>query len=465
MRDLDGILAIRGLPAGYRDSVEALLDVNARHLARNERLVRYYEGDVQPAPIGVDALPDCVTVEAHCDWPRKAVTSVSERSRLDGFVFEGDATDDVLSRVVSENQLVGAYNRHVHSELIHGCMFATVGRWDGRCVIRFHTAEDSAAIWDDSAGRIGAGLVVADTARTDWSPRQPVPVQVNMHLPGLVVVFKRTGVSTWTYEELPTPMDRPAMESFAYRPTGLKPFGFSRIDKTVMSITDSVIRTLQNMEVSSALYASPQKALLGLSDEAFDMLMENKLQAYLTKMLLVTKDEDGDAPSLTQLSAASPQPYIDLIRAYAMLFSGATGVPLNSLGIVQDNPSSAQAIESSREDICIAAEDLNESNGTSLRNVALMAMAVEGNCGIEDLTDVQRSVVAKFADPSMPSVVSQADAAVKIASVAPWVAESDVFLEMLGFDEGQRRRLASARAMAGTNQLLAAFAQPLTQEA
>ncbi len=92
-----------------------------------------------------------------------------------------------------------------------------------------------------------------------------------------------------------------------------------------------------------------------------------------------------------------------------------------------------------------------------------MAMAVEGDCSIDGLTDVQKTVVAKFADPSMPSVVSQADAAVKIASVAPWVAESDVFLEMLGFDEGQRRRLQSTRAKADTNNLLAAITQTQTQ--
>lgn len=457
MGDIDGIILARGLPSDHRDTADALLDVNRTHRARNERLVDYYEGDVSPSPIGIEPLPDDVRVDAHCDWPRKAVTSVSERSRLDGFVFANDARDESLERVVRDNGLVGAYNRHVHSELIHGCMFATVGRWGGRCVIRFHTAETSAGIWDDSEGRLGAGLVVADTSRTSWSPRRAVPVQVNMHLPGLVVMFRRQGVSEWSWEELPTPLDRPAMEAFAYRPTGLKPFGCSRIDKTVMSITDAVIRTLQNMEVSSALYASPQKALLGLTDEAYDALTQSKMQAYLTRILLATKDDDGDTPTLTQLAAASPQPYIDLIRSYAMLFSGATGVPLNSLGIVQDNPSSAQAIESSREDICIAAQDLNESNGESLRAVALMAMAVEGDCGIDGLTDAQRTVVAKFADPSMPSIVSQADAAVKVASVAPWVAESDVFLEMLGFDEGQRRRLATARAMASTNNLLAAF--------
>lgn len=459
MSSIDGIVLAEGLPKDIKATAEALLSVGKRHRVRNGRLVRYYEGDVEPTSIGIDVLEDNVKVDVHCDWPRKAVTSVSERSRLDGFVFEGDARDAGLEAVVRDNGLVGAYNRHVHSELIHGCMFATVGRWNDRTIVRFHTAETASAIWDDAEGRIAAGLVIADTALTSWSPLKPVPVQVNLHLPGRIVVFRALDVARWGYEVVETTIDRPAMEAFAFRPTGLKPFGSSRIDKTVMSITDAVLRTLQNMEVSSALYASPQKALLGLSDEAFDALAQNKASAYLTRLFMATKDEDGDVPTLTQLSAASPQPYIDLIRAYAMLFSGATGVPLNSLGIVQDNPSSAQAIESSREDICIAAEDLNESNGQSLRNVALMAMAAEGDCAIEELSDTQRSVVAKFADPSMPSVVSQADAATKIAAVAPWIAESDVFLEMLGFDEGQRRRLASARAAASTQALLQAFGQ------
>ena len=49
----------------------------------------------------------------------------------------------------------------------------------------------------------------------------------------------------------------------------------------------------------------------------------------------------GNAPTLTQLPSNSPQALIDIIRCDAALFSGATGVPLNSMGIIQDNPSSA----------------------------------------------------------------------------------------------------------------------------
>ena len=168
-----------------------------------------------------------------------------------------------------------------------------------------------------------------------------------------------------------------------------------------------------------------------------------------------TTDEDGNTPTFGQLSAQSPQPFVDQIRTYAMMFSGATGVPLNSLGIVQDNPSSSQAIEASREDIIVAADDLIVSNRDGLRNMALMAMAVNGNTTIDQLSDEQRSVTAHFSDPSIPSIVGLADALVKVASVAPWLAESEVFLEYLGFGEDDRKRLLSDKAKANAQNMLA----------
>lgn len=454
--DIRGAVMADGISKADAATLDALIDVNAAHAARNAERVRYYEGDVTPPPIGISVLPKNVSVEEHCDWPRKAVTSVSERSRLSGFVLGDGSADDSLDAIVRDSRLVGAYNRHVHSELVHGCMFATVGRQGGRTYVRFHTAESSAAIWDDAEGRIGCGMVVAERSLTDWSPRVAVPTRVNLHLPGRVVTIARTGVDRWAAQDLPTPLDRPAMEAFAFRPTALRPFGQSRIDKTVMSITDDVMRTLQNMAVSSALYSSPQKYILGLTDDQFDALSENRVMAYLTHLLLATQDEDGGSPTVGQLSPSSPEPYVTVLRTYATLFSAATGVPVNSLGIVQDNPSSAQAIDAAREDICICAQDLNESNGDSLREVALMAMACAADTGTDGLTDAQRSVAAKFLDPSMPSVVSQADAATKVASAAPWFAESDEFLRMLGFDEVTIRQLTSARARAAAQSRLAA---------
>ena len=126
-------------------------------------------------------------------------------------------------------------------------------------------------------------------------------------------------------------------------------------------------------------------------------------------------------------------------------------------GIVQDNPSSAEAIMASREDICICAQDLNDSNGQSLRNVALMAMACAENTSVDGLSDNQRTVMAKFMKPSMPSVVTQATAAESITRSAPWFAQSDEFLRMVGFDEPTIQTLRKFRTLDSANNLLSMF--------
>ena len=457
---LTNVLNAVGLEASDRNELEALLDVLSTVESRNRVLREYYESDVAAKYIGIETVPESVNVEECCSWPKKAVTSVSERSRFDGFVFASGGADMALSRAVLDNALVGSYSRHVSSELLHGCMFATVGRIGSDAAVRFHTAETAAATWDEAAGRIGSGLVLADRRRTPWSPKQAVPVQVNMHLPGRVVVLRREDVARWVAEPMETPLDRPMMEAFAFRATGIKPFGESRISKPVMTITDDVIRTLANMAVSGAFYAAPQKYLLGLTDEMYDKLSKDKWSTFVGELLMSTRGENGEVPTFGQLSAASPQPYIDMLRTYAQLFSAATGVPVNSLGIVQDNPSSAQAIESSREDICLAAEDLNESSKESLRNVALMAMAVAENKRIDELTDDQKSVMACFKNPSMPSVVSQADAATKIAAVDQGFAGTSVFYRMLGFDEATITQVNNEKAKNRASAAVAALLAP-----
>lgn len=459
MNTLPNIENASNLGSIEKDALLALLNVYRTVLDRNAKLKSYYEGDVQPSSIGIDIVPDGVKINAHCDWPRKAVTSVSERCRFDGFVFNGEYQDAGLDNTMQSNAFKMAFNLNLPSELIHGCMFGTVGSFEGKTIMRMHTAETAAGTWDVARGQLGSGMVIANMRRTSWSPNMPVPTQVNMHLPGEVVVFTRTGAGSWTAKAMGTPLDRPMMEVFSYRATGLKPFGQSRITKTVMSLTDEVIRTLQYMAVSSAFFAAPQKYLLGVTDEQFDALQSNKWATYIGNLLLSTSDGEGNKPTFGQLTPASPQPYIDILRTYAMLFSGATGVPLNSLGIIQDNPSSAEAIEASKEDIIVSADDLIASNKDGLRMMALMAMAVDNNVSIDDLTPEQMSVTAHFADPAIPSIVGLADAMVKVASVAPWLSESEVFLEYLGFSEADRRRLMADKAKAQATTLLTSALQ------
>lgn len=431
--NIQGITGASGLSDEDRRTLQELVDVHDSVGARNAMLDRYYESEQRTPSIGIDNIPDSVDPGVRCDWARKAVTSVSERVRMDGFVFGGGYEDAAFDSIDAANHISEEFNRHVASELTHGCMFATVQRDGGLVSVRMHSADTSAAIWDTAAGRIGSGFVLADMRRFDWATH-PVPSQVNMHLPGRVVVLRRTGSASWVAETLPTPLDRPMMEAFTFRATGTKPFGETRITRTVRYLVDEVERTLRYMAVSSAIYAVPMIAALGLTDEQFDAMASSKWLLRVGSWFLSTRDEDGNHPDLEQFAGASPQPYIDAVMAYGKLFSGATGVPLNSLGIVQDNPSSAEAIDSQREDICVAAEDCIDSNRIAMRNVALMAMAVDGNTTLDGLTDEQRGVMPHFRNPRTPSLASTADAMVKIAGVLDGFAQTREFLYGVGFE-------------------------------
>ena len=63
--------------------------------------------------------------------------------------------------------------------------------------------------------------------------------------------------------------------------------------------------------------------------------------------------------------------------------------------------------------------NLQGTNGAAMRNVMQMAVCVAQKKTLADMDEAERSIQAYFKNPSMPSISSQADAMVKIASVAP----------------------------------------------
>ena len=88
-----------------------------------------------------------------------------------------------------------------------------------------------------------------------------------------------------------------------------------------------------------------------------------------------------------------------------------------------------------------------------------MALAVKDCTDYATVVGAGLAVQAKFRNPAMPSVVSQSDAMVKMISVLPWLAESDVALEELGFSDDQIQRLRSDRAKSQSRALVASATQ------
>lgn len=432
---LTDALAADGIDAEARAALAECLDVLARTRARDVERRLYYDGEVDVKNIGIDTVPETVDVEVSCDWPRKACTSVSERSRFDGYVFASGLPDPVLDGIVARNGIRSAYARFVNSELQHGCMSATVAEVNGLAEVRFHSAETSSMVWDPTRERIAYGMAIAAAQRTEWSDGLVVPVKMNLYLTGRTVVLNRTGLTSWTAESVDTPLDRPAMESFAFRPTGSKPLGCSRITKPLMRATDAALRILRDVQVACAMEAAPQKYALGLSTEQFMKLVKDKQAAYVGSMFLTTTDDNGNHPDFGQLPGASLQNFADMLSMWARQVSSMTGVPLSQLGVVSSN----QYYEST-ESLVMAAEDLNATNGESLRNVALMAMQMEG-----ELTDEQRGVMAHFKSPARPSIAAATDAMVKVGSQDTAIVGTDFYYEQLGYDRAEIARIQSER--------------------
>jgi hypothetical protein len=122
---------------------------------------------------------------------------------------------------------------------------------------------------------------------------------------------------------------------------------------------------------------------------------------------------------------------------------------VSDTGVVNDaNPTSSEAITAQTKTLVGKAEELNDGNGQSLRIIALMAQAIALNKTLDELDETQTAVVAHFKNPAMPNIATTTDAAIKISSVRQGFAQTDIFLEMVGFDQADIRRIKAQEAKA-----------------
>ena len=457
MCELTGIADAAGITDDARRWVGDLAAEYSRHMAHNNLLRDYYDGRVSVSDYGVTAD---IANDQTCHWPQKAGDALADRIRLEGFAAGNDADQADIDAIAARTNLVSNYNRHLPVKLIYGCMAATVNRGrDGHSRVRFHSAETFTALPspDYTDGVVAGGLAIARREVTPWSNGNIVPTVVNLHTPYDVGEFRQVASGQWAYSPGPVREGTPTLYVFAHDGTGtLAPFGRTRITKFVRTLTDDAIRCLWHMQISGAFYSMAKLWMTGLTDEQFDSVMENKSKYQLSRILALTVGADGETPpNIGQLSGNSPQPFIDELRALACQFSGATGVPLNSLGIVQDNPSSAEAIQAAREDICLVAERDIEADKSTLARVMRAALAIERNVTVDELGDVD--IKARFASPMLYSLSAKADWATKVASIRQGFGDTDVAARMVGIDEADLASVKSDEARAATNAAISAF--------
>lgn len=441
-----------GLPVSEGDRLNKAIDVFNSHADKNEEKDKYYEGKVALSDVNLGiALPDGMAgLEIGCAWGAKAVDVLAARSMFDGFVGASGAEVDELAKIVQGNNLIAEYQKFTRDELKYGCTFATLSADPViGCKIRFHSPKTAAAIWSGEKGRIDYGFAIIDTEPSNDEQTVYEPSIVNYYTDDAIYVLRRSE-GAWTCEEYKHRMGRPLMEALVWNATSNKPFGRSRIKEPVRRLIQGYVRTIANATIGLEFSTAPQKYLLGVTDEQYDAVINDKFKQYVGSILTsTTNPETGEKPSFGQLQQGNIAPHVEMLRILSTQFSAATGLSVTDTGVVNDaNPTSSDAILAQTQTLIGMAEQLNTGNGDALRTIAQMALAIAHSTSISELTEEQREIMAHFKNPAMPNVASTADAAIKIASARQAFSETDTFLEMIGFSQADIRRIKAQETRA-----------------
>ena len=357
-------------------------------------------------------------------------------------------------------KLRAEYRKACRDELKYGCTFATLSKDLQRgCRIRFHSPRTAAARWNGEKGRIDCGMAVIDTMRT--AADQPWRASVVRLDTDTDVWLLRLGErERWKAERLPHRMGRVLMEPLVWNATSDKPLGRSRLKEPIRRLIQGYVRTVANATIGLEFATSPQKYLLGVTDEQYDAVVNQKFRTYVGSVLAsTTNPETAEKPAFGQLPQGTIEPHVQQLRLLATQFSAASGLTVTDVGVVNDaNPTSSDAILAQSQTLVLMAEELNTSNADALYVISQMAQAIARDVTLDKLTDEETDIMAHFKNPAMPSVSVTADAAIKIASARQGFAGTDVFAEMIGFDQADIRRIRGQEARSrGTDVLFKEF--------
>lgn len=437
--------AVIGLPIAEQELLSKLQETYLTHKYKNDEKERYYEGDIPLNEVNLGiALPEGLSgLQIGCSWGAKTVDVLAARSMFDGFVGTDGTDVPELQTLTEYNRLLAEYPKAARDELKFGCTFATLSQdAQGRVKIRWHSPKTAAALWDGEKGRIKCGMAVIDTAPDNSKENTWRPVHVNLYTDKAIWALHRDG-EVWTATPYAHKLGRPLMEGLIWNATSSKPFGRSRINNPVRRLIQGFVRTVANATIGLEFATTPQKYLLGVTDEQFRAVTNAKFKQYVGSIITATSNpETGENPTFGQLSQGSITPHVDMLRLLATQFSAATGLTVTDTGVINDaNPTSSDAILAQSKTLITLAEEMNAANGEALKNIALMALAISKGTTIEELPDELSGIMAHFKNPALPNIATSADAAMKIASARPAFANTDTFLELLGFDAATIRRI------------------------
>lgn len=390
--------------------------------AKRSRVItryKYYEmkniaRDSSLIPPGMEWMKSTV------GWCAKAADSLADR-----IVFHSFQEDNFdLMGIYNMNNPDILFDSAVLSALIASCCFVYISEDEvGFPRLQVIDGGNATGILDPITGLLKEGFAVLERDENDS------PILEAWFIAGRTEYIRKGQSRTQVINnKAPYPLLVPIIN----RPDAVRPFGHSRISRACMDITNAALRTIKRSEVAAEFYSFPQKYVLGLHEDAEPM---EKWKATMSSLLVFWKDQDGDKPTVGQFTQQSMSPYTEQLRSFAALFAGETGLTLDDLGFVSDNPSSEDAIKASHENLRLLARKAQRTFGSGFLNVGYLAACLRDNYAYQR----QQFYLTKLAwepifEPDAAMLSGIGDGAIKINQAVPGYFNKDNLRGLTGID-------------------------------
>lgn len=388
---------------------------------------RYYEMKERHSDKGL-LIPNWMkdNYRATVGWCAKSVDALADRLVFQG--FEADYDNYGVNKIFEFNNPDIFYDTVIKESLIGSCSFVHITHGEGEERIprlSVLTAKDATGVIDEQSGLLKEGYAVLDRNKDG----RPI-LEAYYTFEG--TQYYENGMATY-FEE--NPARYPLLVPVPFRPDSERPFGHSRISRSCMYYQRFAETTMERAEVSAEFYSFPQKYVTGLDPEADPL---DAWRASMSAMLRFDKDEEGDRPTIGQFTQQSMSPYTEQLRMAAAMFSGETGLTLDDLGFVTDNPSSAEAIKAAHETLRLIARKAQRSYTTAFANVGYIAASVrDEEAYARTLVPAMKGIWLPVFEPDAAMLSSIGDGAIKMNQAIPGYFTKDNIRDLTGIESDE----------------------------
>ena len=380
---------------------------------------KYYEMKNLAKDLNISTPPNLRNFKSVLGWNAKAVDALADRLMFRE--FKNDNFD--MAGIYQLNNPDVIYDSAVLSALITSCCFIYISKGeDDFPRMQVIDGSNATGIINPITGLLTEGYAVL--ARDDNN----TPTIEAYFTAEETVIYER-GEEPAVYENAaPAPLLVPII----FRPDAKRPFGHSRISRACMNITESAMRTIKRSEISAEFYSFPQKYIVGLSEDAE---IADKWRASMSSFMAFTKDEDGDSPTLGQFSQQSMSPHTEQLRMFAALYAGETGLTLDDLGFATENPSSAEAIKASHENLRLTARKAQRTFGSGFLNAGYLAACVRDDFAYKrNQVYLTRPAWEPAWEPDSAMLSSIGDGVIKLNQAVPGYIGNGNLLDLTGIE-------------------------------